>query len=247
MYSLRSHLVLPVWLLLVPLSATAAQTSPGPDKPTERAQLLERLRVADSLGLKTEAFVIRARLRDGDFEVGDRIDVRYDGVPISRSDSLVVESGRVVRLGEPMGDLVLTGVLRSELQDSVAARVDKYYRSEKVHVAQRLRLTVLGGVRSPGPLYARVDTPLSEVIVRAGGSDPNTDLTNVVIKRSGQVVMERRDVQTALTDGLTLERLGLLAGDEIVVGTRPPGNRWLLWVQIALPILAIAIPLATRR
>ena len=247
MYSLRSHLVLPVWLLLAPLSVTAAQPSPGPDKPNERAQLLERLKVADSLGLKTEAFVIRARLRDGDFVVGDRIDVRYEGVPISRSDSLVVESGRVVRLGEPMGDLGLTGVLRSELQDSVTARVDKYYRSEKVHVTSRLRLTVLGGVRSPGPLYARVDTPLSEVIMRAGGQDPNTDLTNVIIKRAGQVVMERRDVQTALTDGLTVERLGLLAGDEIVVGTRPPGNRWLLWVQIALPVLAIAIPLAVRR
>src|SRR5262245_29886094 len=105
MYSLRSHLVLSVWLLLVPLSATVAQPSPSPDKPTERAQLLERLRVADSLGQKTEAFVIRTRLRDGDFEVGDRIDVRYEGVTINRSDSLVVESGRVVRLGEPMGDL----------------------------------------------------------------------------------------------------------------------------------------------
>jgi protein involved in polysaccharide export with SLBB domain len=245
MFSPRSQLAFPVWLLIVSLSSITAQTPVTPGEGTERAELVRRLKVADSLGLQSEAFVIRARLRDGDFEVGDRIDVRYEGV-ITRSDSLAVESGRILRLGEPMGDLQLSGVLRSELADSVKARVDKYYRAEKVHVTSRLRLTVLGGVRSPGPLYARVDTPLSEVIMRAGGQDPSTDLTNVVIKRGGQIVMERSDVQSALTDGLTVERLGLHAGDEIVVGTRTPGNRWMLWLQIALPILAISIPLATR-
>jgi hypothetical protein len=249
MYSIRSHLVLPAWLLVASFSSLAAQTPAGnPGTGPERAKLIERLKVADSLGLKTEAFVIRKRLRDGDFEVGDRIEVRYEGEQAPRSDSvLVVESGRIVRLGSPMGDLDLTGVLRSELADSVTGRVDRYFRTVKVHVTPRLRLTVLGGVRSPGPLYTRVDTPLSEIIVRAGGQDPTTDLSNVVIRRGGQIVLERRDVQAALTDGLTVERLGLLAGDEIVVGTKPPGNRWLMWLQIGLPILAIAIPLAARR
>jgi SLBB domain len=249
MYSLRSHLLLPVCLLAVSLSSVAAQTpTVGQGTQTERAKLIDRLKVADSLGLKTEAFIIRARLRDGDFEVGDRIEVKYEGEKAPRSDSvLVVESGRIVRLGEPMGDLNLSGVLRSELADSVAGRVDKYYRAVKTHVTSRLRLTVLGSVRSPGPLYARVDMPLSEVIVRAGGQDVTTDLSNVVIRRGGQIVLERQDVQAALTDGLTVERLGLLAGDEIVVGTKPPANRWLLWLQIGLPILAITIPLATRR
>jgi hypothetical protein len=249
MLSFRSQLVFPAWLLIASFCSIAAQTPAGsPGAGTERARLIERLKVADSLGLQNEAFVIRARLRDGDFEVGDRIEVTYEGEKAPRSDSvLAVASGRIVRLGEPMGDLNLTGVLRSELQDSVAARVDKYYRAVNVHVTSRLRLTVLGGVRAPGPLYARVDTPLSEVIMRAGGQDPMTDLTNVVIKRSGQIVLERRDVQAALTDGLTVERLGLLAGDEIVVGTKAPANRWMLWLQIGLPLLAIAIPLATRR
>ena len=249
MFSFRSQLVFPACLLIASFCSIAAQTPAGnPGTGTERARLIERLKVADSLGLKNEAFVIRARLRDGDFEVGDRIEVIYEGEKAPRSDSvLVVESGRIVRLSEPMGDLNLSGVLRSELSDSVTARVDKYFRAVKVHVTPRLRLTVLGGVRSPGPLYARGDMPLSEVIMRAGGQDPTTDLTNVVIKRGGQVVLERQDVQAALTDGLTVERLGLLAGDEIVVGTKSPGNRWMIWLQVGLPILAIAIPLATRR
>jgi SLBB domain len=248
MFWLRSQFVFAAWLLIASFCSIAAQSPAGnPGRGAERAKLIERLKVADSLGLKNEAFVIRARLRDGDFAVGDRIDVIYEGDKAPRSDSvLAVESGRIVRLGEPMGDLNLSGVLRSELVDSVGARVNKYFRAVKVHVTSRLRLTVLGGVRAPGPLYARVDMPLSEVIMRAGGQDPTTDLTNVVIKRDGQIVLERRDVQAALTDGLTVERLGLLAGDEIVVGTKLPMSRWVLWLQIGLPVLAIAIPLATR-
>jgi len=249
MYSHRLYFVLPVWLLAASLSSIAAQTPAGnPGSGTERAKLNERLKVADSLGLTSEAAIIRTRLRDGDFSVGDRIEVRYEGEKAPHSDSmLVVESGRIVRLSEPMGDLDLTGVLRSELADSVTGRVEKYFRAVRVHVSSRLRLTVLGGVRTPGPLYARADMPLSEVIVRAGGQEPTTDLANVVVKRRGQILLERQDVQAALTDGVTVERLGLLPGDEIVVGTKPPVNRWMLWLQIGLPVLAIAIPLAVRR
>src|SRR5262245_42523581 len=99
MYSLRLYFVVPVWLLAASLSSIAAQTPAGnPGSGTERAKLNARLKVADSLGLTSEATIIRARLRDGDFSVGDRIEVRYEGDKAPHSDSvLVVELDRIVR------------------------------------------------------------------------------------------------------------------------------------------------------
>src|SRR6516162_5247567 len=100
-----------------------AQTPESTQPAKTRDDLVRMARVADSLGRKEEAFSIRARLRDGDFGVGDRIVVSYEGPVLSKlNDTLVVQDGRIVRMGEPMGDLSLSGVLRAELKDSINTR-----------------------------------------------------------------------------------------------------------------------------
>jgi hypothetical protein len=212
----------------------------------DRQRLEERLQTAEGLGRRDEASRIRLRLQNGDFRVGDRVIVTYEGVRSQLGDTLVVQSGRSLRLGEPMGDLDLTGVLRFELPDSVANRVTKYYRNAVVHVTPLMRISVSGAVRAPGYYYARADTPLSDLITRTAGQDQSTNLGDVTVKRGEDVLWAGPEVQSAFRDGFTLEALGLTTGDDVVVGAR--SNRWPMALQFGLPIVSgLLITLLVRR
>lgn len=213
-----------------------------------RAELVERARVADSLGRKDEAFVLRARLTDGDFQVGDRIIVSMDGATGAKLDTLTVLVGKVIRLGEPFGDLGLAGVLRSEVGDSVTRRIARMLRNEDVHVTPLVRVQISGAVRLPGFYYARLDMPLSDVLMRNAGQDQTADVSNVIVRRGDRTLWGKEDVQSAFADGLTIDRLGLESGDEIVVGSRRVSSKWLLALQVGVPILsAIIIQALIRR
>lgn len=232
----------------LPIVAVPAQVAP-PRPPVERmrAQLEARARQADSLQRREEAFHLRTRLRNGDFEVGDRIIAAYDGVGVQRSDTLIVQAGKLLRLGEPMGDLSLQGLLRPEAADSVSARVGKYFKSVVIHVTPLLRIAVVGAVRAPGFYYARADMPLSDVIMRGGGQEQAADLGNTVIRRGQQILWTVDDVRAALRDGVTLDGLSLDPGDEVVVGTRD-ASVWPRVLQYGLPIAsAVVLQLFLRR
>jgi protein involved in polysaccharide export with SLBB domain len=191
--------------------------------------------------------MLRTRLQEGDFEVGDRIIASFEGVALTRTDTFVVQTGKIAHLGEPLGDLPVAGVLRFEIADSIAARVGKYYKNEVVHVTPLMRISISGAVRAPGVYYARRDLPITDLITRNAGQDASTDLRNIVIRRGADVLWSKDDVGAAMSDGLTLEQLNLEQGDEIVVGTRS-ANRWLLFAQIGVPIMsAIILPLLLRR
>lgn len=232
-------------------SRSEAQGSAGPLRPSapeSRAALIERARAADSLGRRDESFLLHSRLRDGDFEVGDRIIVSFEGLGLQRFDTLVVQAGKIVRLGEPMGDLNVNGLLRFELGDSISARVAKYFKNETVHATPLVRLSISGPVRAPGFYYARRDSPLSDIIMRSGGQDASADMRNIVIKRGSEILWSKEDVMSALDDGLTLDRLNLEPGDEIVVGSRAFANRWIAILQYGLPLAsAILIPFIIQR
>lgn len=244
----RSTLFISLLALLVPGSRTHAQSTTGrPSADLSRAQLEERGRVADSLHLGEEAFHLRTRLRNGDFEVGDRVIVAYEGVGLQRGDTLVVQAGKQLRLGEPMGDLNLQGVLRSEVADSVAGRVSRYFKNVVIHVTPLLRVAIVGAVRAPGFYYARGDMPLSDFIMRSGGQDQTADLSSTIIRRGQQTLWSAEDVRTALRDGVTLEGLNLDPGDEIAVGVRG-ASVWPKLLQYGIPIAsAIVLQLLLRR
>jgi hypothetical protein len=232
---------------LQPLGAQVPAGRPVGD--ASRAELEQRARLADSLGRKEEAFVLRARLRDGDFEIGDRIAVKYEGPGLTRDDTLVVQSGRMIRLGEPMGDLNLSGVLRFEVQGLIATRIDQLFKNEIVRVMPLLRVSISGAVRQPGIFHVRPDALLSDVIMRNAGLDPTADLRNTTIKRGVSTLWTAADVQSAIANGLTVEGLGLEPGDEIAIAARPAaGTRWMLLAQYGLPILtSVILALAVRR
>jgi hypothetical protein len=113
------------------------------------AQAEQTVASASDAGLRTrkqaEAEMLRARLRDGDFNVGDRIYVEMRGGQQPFADSVTVRPGRVISLPD-MPDIPLQGVLRSELQDHLTREVGRYIRNPDVRARTFIRVAVLGAI-----------------------------------------------------------------------------------------------------
>ena len=192
-----------------------------------------------------EALLLRSRLQRGDFQDGDRIVVKLTGsaslVPnlMAPNDTIILRAGKVLQLPQ-MADLSLDGVLRSEVNAKVSSHLARYFRDSSVQVTPLIRVAVLGQVRTPNFYYTTVDVLLSDMIVRAGGPASNSDwLGNVVIRRGTETIWNTQDTRTAMTDGISLERLSLRAGDEIYVDEQKSGLNWSTLFQIIGPLFGV--------
>jgi protein involved in polysaccharide export with SLBB domain len=167
---------------------------------------------------RVRASELRARLAEGDFHPGDRIGLVIEG-SVTQSDTLPVTSGSKVNLKD-IGDISLAGVLRSELQDKMAAAIAKYIKDSRVRATPLVRLSILGPVGKPGFYFMPPDIPLSEAIMRAGGPGSTADLNGSKIRRGSAELYDSRNTQSAFDQGLTLDQLSLRDGDAIEVGTQ---------------------------
>jgi protein involved in polysaccharide export with SLBB domain len=167
---------------------------------------------------RARASELRTRLTEGDFHPGDRIGLVIEG-SVTQSDTLPVTSGSKVNLKD-IGDVSLAGVLRSELQDKMAAVVAKYIKDSRVRATALVRLSILGPVGKPGFYFMPPDIPLSEAIMRAGGPAGTADLSKTKIRRGSAELYDSRNTQSAFNQGLTLDQLSLRDGDSIEVGTQ---------------------------
>lgn len=164
--------------------------------------------------IEVDADRIRGRLRDGDFRVGDRIDISVQGEP-NFPVTVTVEPGPVIVL-DLFGEISLAGVLRSEISAHLTEALGRFIRSPIVRATAQMRLSVLGAVGNPGFYTMPAETLLGDVLMLAGG--PATpDLDDLRIERGGQQLYEQAQVQMALREGLTLDQLNLQAGDQIVL------------------------------
>lgn len=190
-----------------------------------------------------EASLLRERLARGDFGVGDRVVVRVEGQTALSDTFTVREGGRLQLPGLP--DIDLRQVLRAEAEERVRSQVARYIREPEVRVLPLLRVTILGSVLRPGFYALPADTPLSDVIMAAGGPNAAADLTRVELRRGSDVLYTAKELQTLLRDGLTLDQAHLRAGDELIVGERRRHN-WSSVVQLVsmtAGLLSIALAL----
>ena len=192
-----------------------------------------------------EALLLRSRLTRGDFQDGDRIVVKLTGsaalVPnvMAQNDTSILRAGKVLQLNQ-MADLSLDGVLRSELNAKVSSHLARYFRDSSVKVTPLIRVAVVGQVRAPNFYYTTVDVLLSDMIVKAGGPAIGADwLGNVTIRRGAETIWSAKDTRTAMTDGISLERLSLRAGDEIYVDEKSAGLNWTTIAQFIGPLVGI--------
>lgn len=181
-----------------------------------RAQIEAQIRTAESQKRTGTALLLKSRLERGDFQEGDRIVVSIESGPQPVRDTMMVRTGKILQFPQ-MGNLSLHGILRAELQDSVRQHLAKYLTHPVVTAIPLLPVSVSGHVQAPGYYYLPADVVLRDVIMRAGGPQPNADLTKVVIRRNGEVIWRPQETRVALTDGLSLDGLHLRAGDDINV------------------------------
>jgi protein involved in polysaccharide export with SLBB domain len=205
---------------------------------TAQADRLER----GSTEERTQAAVIRGRLRDGDFRPGDRISLVIEGNVTLADSAVAVTTGPKVTLPD-IGDIPLAGVLRSELQGHMKTQLARFVRDARVRATPLVRVSMLGPVARPGFYFMPADIPISEAVMRAGGPAGTADLSRSVIRRGTDELYDSRNTQTAINEGLTLDQLSLRSGDEIVVGTQSTRS-WQSVASVVSVITSIVIAIS---
>ena len=193
---------------------------------------------------RAEAAALRARLREGDFRVGDKIAMRTESslnLPESLAEVLnathTLRENKVLRLPN-MPDLSLDGVLRSELDSVLNAHLARSLRSVRAHAEPTLQVLVSGPVGKPGYYPAEPDMLVTDVIMQVGPAG-NADLRKSVLKRDGKEIVSRDSLQAAIRNGATLDRLDFRSGDELVVGERSTRN-WMTYLSAISALSGIA-------
>ena len=221
--------------------AQARVTQQSKDLET-RATLEQEAQVAEQNHRTGEAFLLRNRLLHGDFQDGDRIIVQLLG-SVPMSDTITVRAGKLLPLPR-MDDLPLEGVLRSELNAKLSSHLARYLRDSTARATPLLRVAVLGQVGRPGFYYTPADVLLSDVLMLAGGPGGDANLNEMTIRRAGETIWNAQDTRTAVTDGLSLDRLHLRAGDEIQVPQNSHFN-WGTILQTAAILASVAVTVVT--
>jgi len=192
----------------------------------------------------TIAAAIRERLREGDFQVGDRIVVTIISDAVHR-DTIAVRSGRLLEL-PGMIVVPLTGVLRSELHDRISIEVLRYVKAQEIDVTPLIRIGVLGAVARPGYFAFASDIPLTDVIMLAGGPTGSADVEKSFIRRRNVEYRSAAETRQAIANGLTLDQFGLNAGDELVIGQRRELGAFVGMAGGLASILAVFVTLRHR-
>ncbi len=227
---------LPVWGLLLLTPVLTAQDVPvDATRPlVTRAELQSALDQADlvagsdaySVAFKeakrAEAGVIRERLLEGDFYVGDQLTIEMIG-DSGFSGVEAVRFGRVLSL-RGLPDIPMRGVLRAEAQDYIATQIARFIKDPEVKVRPLIRLTVLGGIGKPGFYQLDADLLLSDALMRTGGIGNSTEFKKSKVRRDGNEIIDGETIAKAITDGRTLDQLNLRAGDEIEIGAKSKTN-----------------------
>ena len=173
-----------------------------------------------------EGTLIKQRLEQGDFQVGDRIAIAVDAEP-TLSDTVIVAPDLSVQLstGERIS---LKNVLRSEVQPRIAEAVGRVVKNPVVHTESFMRIGITGAVGSQGYFVVKSEALLSDVLMTSGGISQAADLSKIRVERDRKTIWEGEPLQQALAEGRTLDQLSLRAGDMLVVGQQASKQNWLM-------------------
>jgi protein involved in polysaccharide export with SLBB domain len=194
-----------------------------------------------------QAQVIRKRLAEGDFQTGHRVLLFVVG-DSALSDTFTVMSDQKLQLPN-LPEISLAGILDSELQGYLATQLAKYIRDPSVRAQALLSVQVSGDVAKPGFYSIRTDTPVTDVVMNAGGPSQNAEMTKMELRRGSTTVVHRGGIQTAIQKQLTMSDIGARSGDELYVPTKPGTNRWQKLAAITASVMGIvwAVTYLTNR
>jgi protein involved in polysaccharide export with SLBB domain len=194
---------------------------------------------------RVEANSLRARLRDGDFQVGDLIVLAVQG-ETALSDTFAVEAGPSIQL-PTIGRLSIERVLRSELDAHLARELARYIRQPDVVAQTLIRISVTGEVTRPGFYAVPTQLLVTDVLVLAGQVTPNADVNKIRIERGDRTIWDSEALGPEIVGGRTLDQLGVRAGDRLFLGRRPPslgsleGTTRTLLLIVGLPATIVGL------
>lgn len=205
-----------------------------------QAALADADRIANSDGFsgtyreakQKEAALIRERLTEGDFQVGDQIQLTV----VNEADATglqTVAPGRVLSV-KGLPDIPLRGVLRSEIEPYLHDQIGRYIKDAQVKARALIRLSIIGGVLKPGFYQLDADMMLSDAVMSAGGIQAGAEFKRSKVLRGQDRLLEKEDFTKALADGRSLDQLNLRAGDVIEVGEKPAHNTYQTVQTIAI-------------
>jgi protein involved in polysaccharide export with SLBB domain len=194
------------------------------------------------LRAKSEADLVRARLSEGDFQIGDQIALSVEGQP-ELTATFVVTPSRTLAL-PLIGDVSLQGVLRSELESHLEGQLSRFIRSPVVRAQSLIRISVTGTVGKPGFYLIPTEQLLTDALMMAGGPGGRADLKKIMIERGDRRIWQGEALQQAITEGRTLDQLSLRAGDRLVVPAERQAGRGPLLT--ALGVTSTVVMLAFR-
>ena len=237
-------------LSLAATSPAGSQTSLGEGRrQAKRSELEQAARATEQAAIaatdaKTrerliaEAAGIRQRLRNGDFLPGDRIYLVVIG-DSALTDTFTVKGDR--RLSLPnIPDISLAGVLDSELGTHLTAELGKYLKTPQVTAQGMVRLTMTGGIARNGFQTFPTDQAITDVIMTSGGFGSSAKFDETEVRRSGKVIINKKEFQDAVRQGRTVGDLALRDGDEVYMPvTQAAGSR----SQGVVRVMAVVAPL----
>jgi protein involved in polysaccharide export with SLBB domain len=186
---------------------------------------------------RSEAELIKRRLVEGDFQLGDQVIVNVEGEP-NMPLTLDVAPGKLLVI-PGLGELSLAGVLRSELREKVRAHVARFVQNPTVHTQSMIRLAVFGEVGQPGYRNIATDKPLSDAIMAAGGPGQNAKLGRAKIERGKERIWEGEVLEQAIAEGRTVDQMSLRSGDQFTIPGS--GSATVLRVLAIVPTTLLAI------
>lgn len=194
----------------------------------------------DRDALVAQSTMLRDRLTNGDFRVGDQIDLRVQGVA-ALTDTFTVREGRMLELPD-IPPIPLAGVLRSELPSYLTTRIAKYVVNPVIEAHPFVRVGVLGAVAKPGYYAVRPDQIMSDALMAAGGPTAEADIRKTVIRRGGRDTdWKGKRMEQALASGQTLDAMDVRSGDELVIDQRVRRD----WGQLTQTGVYVAAGLAS--
>lgn len=164
--------------------------------------------------LLRQAQRIQSRLESGDMQPGDMIRVQVGSDSILSGTYRVTE-GRAIEV-PTVGRVDVSGLLYSEVADSVRTALGSVVRTPRIQVQPLIRVAVLGQVGSPGYYDLSPTATVSDALMQAGGPGQSAEVQKVRLRKPEQGESGEGTRVRSLT-GRTLADLGVTRGDEIFV------------------------------
>lgn len=181
----------------------------------------------------------RGQAPSSGIQVGDRILLEVEGEP-HLTDTFTVGAGPSLLL-PTLGAVRLAGVTRAGLEAYLATWLGQYLKHPVVHARALIRLSIDGEVERPGFYAVPVDLVLADALMVAGGLTHDAKMEAIRIERDDRALWRGGALRRALAHGLTLDALGLRAGDRVLVPRR--GAR-ALEPTLRVFLLVLALPTA---